>query len=68
MAGRAARSIAESVADECGSAPDLVMGHSYGGLPLAAAVNAGLLTPALSFDIDAPFASRGGWDRAGLSA
>jgi pimeloyl-ACP methyl ester carboxylesterase len=65
---RAARSIAESVADECGSVPDLVMGHSYGGLLLAAAVDAGLLTPKLSVYIDAPFTSRGGWDRAELIA
>ncbi len=36
---RAARSIAESVASECGSTPDVVMGHSYGGLLLAAAVD-----------------------------
>ncbi|WP_423918923.1 alpha/beta fold hydrolase [Frigoribacterium sp. 2-23] len=65
---RAARSIAESMADECGSMPDLVMGHSYGGLLLAAAVDAGLLAPALSVYIDAPFTSRGGWDRAELTA
>ncbi|MFJ4220008.1 alpha/beta fold hydrolase [Curtobacterium luteum] len=65
---RAARSIAESVADECGSTPDVVMGHSYGGLLLAAAVDAGLLAPALSVYIDAPFTSRGGWDRAELIA
>jgi pimeloyl-ACP methyl ester carboxylesterase len=65
---RAARSIAQSVADECGSMPDLVMGHSYGGLLLAAAVDAGLLTPALSVYIDAPFTSRGGWDLAEVTA
>ncbi|WP_416393789.1 MULTISPECIES: alpha/beta fold hydrolase [unclassified Curtobacterium] len=64
---RAARSIAESVADEFGSTPDLVMGHSYGGLLLAAAVDAGVLTPARSVYIDAPFTSRGGWDRAELT-
>ena len=64
----AARSIAQSVARECGSAPDLVMGHSYGGLLLAAAVNDGLLTPALSVYVDAPFTSRGGWDLAEVTA
>lgn len=61
---RAARSIAESVAEGCGATPDIVMGHSYGGLLRAAAVNTGLLAPALSVYIDAPFTSRGGWDRA----
>lgn len=65
---RAARSIAESVADECGLEPGVVMGHSYGGLLLAAAVDTGLLAPALSVYIDAPFTSRGGWDRAELFA
>lgn len=65
---RAARSIAESVASECGSTPDVVMGHSYGGLLLAAAVDAGVLVPARSVYIDAPFSSRGGWDRAELIA
>ncbi|MFZ7088777.1 alpha/beta fold hydrolase [Curtobacterium sp. RRHDQ10] len=65
---RAARSIAESIAAECGSVPDLVMGHSYGGLLLAAAVGVGVLMPNLSVYIDAPFATRGGWDRAELTA
>ncbi|MDQ0541031.1 pimeloyl-ACP methyl ester carboxylesterase [Curtobacterium flaccumfaciens] len=65
---RATRSIAESVADECGPTPDLVMGHSYGAMLLAAAVDAGLLAPALSVYIDAPFTSRGGWDRTELTA
>lgn len=65
---RAARSIAESVADDCGSVPNLVMGHSYGGLLLAAAVDTGVLTPELSVYIDAPFTTRGGWDRAELTA
>lgn len=66
--GRAARSIAESLADACGPAPDLVMGHSYGGLLLAAAVDAGVLAPGLSVYVDAPFATRGGRDRAELVA
>jgi pimeloyl-ACP methyl ester carboxylesterase len=65
---RAARSIAESIFDDRGPAPDLAMGHSYGGLLLAAAVNAGVLTPNLSVYIDAPFTTRGGWDRAELTA
>ncbi|QQD76255.1 alpha/beta fold hydrolase [Curtobacterium sp. YC1] len=65
---RAARSITESTADECGPMPDLVMGHSYGGLLLAAAVDAGVLTPKLSVYIDTPFTTRGGWDRAELTA
>lgn len=65
---RAARAIAESVSDACGSTPDLAMGHSYGGLLLAAAVNAGVLMPGLSVYVDAPFTMRGGWDRAELVA
>lgn len=65
---RAARPVAETVADECGSTPDLAMGHSYGGLLLAAAVNDGLLTPALSVYVDAPFTSRGGWDMSEVTA
>lgn len=61
---RAARSIAESIADECGPTPDLAMGHSYGGLLLAAAVYSGVLAPGLSVYVDTPFTTRGGWDRA----
>lgn len=41
---RAARAIAVSVADECGSVPDLVMGHSYGGSLLPAPVQRARLT------------------------
>ncbi|TDW43152.1 alpha/beta hydrolase family protein [Curtobacterium sp. PhB42] len=65
---RAARSISESIADDCGSVLNLVMGHSYGGLLLAAAVDTALLTPELSVYIDTPFTTRGGWDRAELTA
>ncbi|WIB61862.1 alpha/beta hydrolase [Curtobacterium sp. MCLR17_007] len=57
---RAARSVADSLANGCGTVPDLVIGHSYGGLLLAAAVSSGVLAPRLSVYVDTPFAAGGG--------
>ncbi|MHA7985953.1 alpha/beta fold hydrolase [Rathayibacter sp. CAU 1779] len=65
---RAADSVAESIADECGHAPSVAIGHSFGGTVLAAAVGSGVLIPRLSVYVDAPFGSRGGWDHAELTA
>lgn len=61
---RAAASVADSISGECCSAPDLAIGHSFGGMVLAAAVGFGALAPNLSVYVDAPFNSRGGWNRA----
>ncbi|WP_066517201.1 alpha/beta fold hydrolase [Curtobacterium ammoniigenes] len=65
---RAAEWIAETIAEECGTTPDIAVGHSYGGLILAAAVHAKVLSPRLAIYVDAPFTSRGGWDRDELLA
>jgi pimeloyl-ACP methyl ester carboxylesterase len=65
---RAAAAVAESVAGVCGTTPDVVIGHSYGGLVLAAAVDSGALTPGLSVYVDNPFDTQGGGDRAELVA
>jgi pimeloyl-ACP methyl ester carboxylesterase len=65
---RASASVAESISDECGMVPDIAIGHSFGGSVLAGAVGDGLLTPTLSVYVDAPFTSRGGWDRAEVTA
>jgi pimeloyl-ACP methyl ester carboxylesterase len=65
---RAASSVAESISGECGASPAVAIGHSFGGLVLAAAVDKGLLAPELSVYVDAPFTSRGGWDRAEVTA
>jgi len=44
-----------------GSAPSLAIGHSFGGLVLAAAI--GELHPERAVLVDAPTSSRGGWNR-----
>ncbi|MDM7892314.1 alpha/beta fold hydrolase [Curtobacterium caseinilyticum] len=60
---RAARAVAASVAGTCGTAPDVAIGHSLGGLVLAAAVELGVLHPRVTVSVDAPAGTRGGWDR-----
>lgn len=65
---RASGSVAESISSECGKVPDIAIGHSFGGSVLATAVGDGLLAPSLSVYVDAPFTSRGGWDRAEVAA
>lgn len=45
--------------------PDVVIGHSFGGTVLAAAIEE--LLPHRAIYVDAPTTSRGGWDRAETS-
>lgn len=64
---RAAEAVAVAVAAETpGRPPSLALGHSFGGLVLAAAAAA--LKPELAVYVDAPFRSRGGWNRADVAA
>jgi pimeloyl-ACP methyl ester carboxylesterase len=60
--GRAADAVAGTVEAITAGAPALAIGHSFGGTVLAAAQER--LRPDLAVYVDAPFASRGGWDRA----
>lgn len=57
---RAADAITMTVQAEAVEPPALAIGHSFGGLVLAAAAEA--LRPGLAVYVDAPFRSRGGWD------
>jgi len=59
---RAAEAVTMTVQAEAGGAPALAIGHSFGGLVLAAAAKE--LRPELAAYVDAPFRSRGGWNRA----
>lgn len=59
---RAAAAVVSTVEAEIGVPPTLAMGHSFGGLVLAAAAER--LLPELAVYVDSPFRSRGGWDRA----
>jgi alpha-beta hydrolase superfamily lysophospholipase len=63
---RAATALAETVVSATTEPPALAMGHSLGGLVLAAA--ASVMRPDLAVYVDAPFTSRGGWDRAEVEA
>lgn len=56
-----AASVIETWASVSPAPPALVIGHSFGGLVLAAAVDA--LRPARAIYVDAPTRARGGWDR-----
>jgi pimeloyl-ACP methyl ester carboxylesterase len=58
---RAAAAVTETARNRGGSTPALAIGHSYGGLVLAAALPA--LRPDRAVLVDAPTSSRGGWDR-----
>ena len=60
---RTAEAVVSAVAAETSERPPAVaIGHSFGGLVLAAA--AAQLKPELAVYVDAPFAARGGWERA----
>jgi pimeloyl-ACP methyl ester carboxylesterase len=58
---RAANAVVMTAAARDGSAPALAIGHSFGGLVLAAALPE--LRPKHAVLVDAPTSSRGGWDR-----
>jgi pimeloyl-ACP methyl ester carboxylesterase len=57
----AATSVVTTAVAHGGSAPALAIGHSFGGLVLAAALPE--LRPEHAVLVDAPTSSRGGWDR-----
>jgi alpha-beta hydrolase superfamily lysophospholipase len=59
---RAAAAVVETVSGLVAEAPVVAIGHSFGGVVLAAAASG--LQPRLAVYVDAPFASRGGHDRA----
>ncbi|WP_255546706.1 alpha/beta fold hydrolase [Glaciihabitans sp. dw_435] len=63
---RAADAVAAAVDEAGGARPALAIGHSFGGLVLAAA--SARLAPELAVFVDAPFASRGGRDRVTATA
>lgn len=56
-----AASVTATWAAASAAPPALVIGHSFGGLVLAAAVDE--LRPARAVYVDAPTSKRGGWDR-----
>jgi pimeloyl-ACP methyl ester carboxylesterase len=58
---RAAAAAVDTVRAAAPSGVAVAIGHSFGGLVLSAA--APRLSPGLAVYVDAPFASRGGWDR-----
>jgi pimeloyl-ACP methyl ester carboxylesterase len=62
----AADAIVRSVEQAGGGRPAVAIGHSFGGLTLAAAANG--LRPGLAVYVDAPFVSRGGHDRIAVQA
>lgn len=59
---RAADYVVETIAEFTTQPPAVAIGHSFGGMVLAAAVPR--LRPQLAVYVDAPFASRGGYDFA----
>jgi pimeloyl-ACP methyl ester carboxylesterase len=63
----AAASVAETL-DAMDVRPTVTVGHSFGGLLLAAAVATGRLDPGLAVSVDAPFTAHGGHDRAEVQA
>lgn len=63
---RAASAVVATAALWGGSAPTLAIGHSFGGLVLAAGI--GELHPERTVLVDAPTSSRGGWDREEVRA
>jgi pimeloyl-ACP methyl ester carboxylesterase len=60
--------VAGTLATESATRPALAIGHSFGGLVLAAAVARGCLAPERSVFVDSPFSTRGGWDREEVQA
>lgn len=58
---RAAAAVVDTISDRVGLAPDLVVGHSYGGTILAAALPA--LRACRAVVVDAPTSTPGGHDR-----
>ncbi|PYY32236.1 alpha/beta fold hydrolase [Curtobacterium sp. MCBD17_030] len=63
----AAASVAQTL-DTLGVRPTVTLGHSFGGLLLAAAVATGRFDPGFAVYVDAPFATRGGHDRTEAQA
>lgn len=59
---RAAAAVVDAVALRTSERPAVAIGHSFGGTVLAAASR--VLRPGLAVYVDAPFATRGGHDRA----
>ncbi|WIB67633.1 alpha/beta hydrolase family protein [Curtobacterium sp. MCBD17_035] len=59
---RAAAAVVHAVRATSQRPPALAIGHSFGGLVLAAAAQE--LRPDRTVYVEAPFSSRGGWDRA----
>jgi pimeloyl-ACP methyl ester carboxylesterase len=54
--------------DVLGVRPVATLGHSFGGLVLTAAVATGRLDAGITVCVDAPFGTRGGYDRAEVQA
>jgi pimeloyl-ACP methyl ester carboxylesterase len=65
---RAAADVADTVQSLADDRPAVAIGHSFGGMVLAAAIATGRLDPELTVYVDSPFRSRGGWDRAEVIA
>ncbi|PYY47506.1 alpha/beta fold hydrolase [Curtobacterium sp. MCBD17_023] len=63
-----AEAVAETLMAGSATCPALAVGHSFGGLVLAAAVARGQLAPEGSVFVDSPFSTRGGWDREEVQA
>lgn len=63
---RAAAAVVETARMHDALSPSLALGHSYGGLVLAAAIQE--LCPKQVVLVDAPTASRGGWNREEVRA
>jgi pimeloyl-ACP methyl ester carboxylesterase len=63
---RAATAVVTTAAAHGGSVPALAIGHSFGGLVLAATLPD--LRPEHAVLVDAPTSSRGGWDRDDVRA
>lgn len=63
---RAADALVSTAEQARGGQPAVAIGHSFGGLVLAAAATR--LRPGVAVYVDAPFSSRGGQDRAQVQA
>ncbi|MGN8049644.1 alpha/beta fold hydrolase [Curtobacterium sp. 22159] len=60
--------VTDTLAVESATRPAVAIGHSFGGLVLAAAVASGRLDPERTVFVDGPFSARGGWDRDEVQA